>query len=387
MNPTPSAAAASAPNPAIARTKPNRWLGSFLLLGAIALVAVGLAAWKRHSLEASAAAAAQHPEQMEAITVASARERANQRTTVSIGTVMALRSITLRNELAGTVRQVNLTPGQVVEEGTVLVGLDVAVEEAELRALQAQADLAGTMLGRMERARENKGASDTDVDRAKSERDVLLANVARMRAVIGRKTIQAPFRAKIGLSNVHVGQYLNEGTQITTLQGMDDAVHVDFTVTQNVAAMLKEGDHVGVTQSGDGTVVDAVIIAIDSRVDPTTRNGMARARIEGPAAHLLAPGAAVRVRVPVGASQSAVVVPVNALRKGPGGDHVFVVEADAAGHLRAHQRPVRSGAVLGDEVVIDEGVKPGEKVAASGSFKLREGVLVSIADATTSAVR
>jgi membrane fusion protein (multidrug efflux system) len=280
---------------------------------------------------------------------------------------------------------VNLTPGQVVEEGTVLVGLDVAVEEAELRALQAQADLAGTMLGRMERARENKGASDTDVDRAKSERDVLLANVARMRAVIGRKTIQAPFRAKIGLSNVHVGQYLNEGTQITTLQGMDDAMHVDFTVTQYVAAMLKEGDHVGVTQSGDGTVVDAVIIAIDSRVDPTTRNGMARARIEGPAAHLLAPGAAVRVRVPVGASQSAVVVPVNALRKGPGGDHVFVVENDTAGHLRAHQRPVRSGAVLGDEVVIEDGVKPGERVAASGSFKLREGVLVSIVDATTSA--
>jgi membrane fusion protein (multidrug efflux system) len=365
--------------------KRRRILGSFLLLGSVALLALGLAAWKRGALEKSAAAAAAQPEPMEVITTAVARVRENQRTTTAIGTVMALRSITLRNELAGTVRTVHLDPGQIVEEGTVLVALDIGVEEAELKAMQAQAGLAETMLGRMERAQQNKGASATDVDRAKSERDVLLANVARAEAVIARKTIKAPFRARIGLSDVHVGQYLNEGTTITTLQGIDDAVNVDFSVTQEVAAQLKAGAHVAVSRGGDATTVDAVVVAIDSRVDTSTRNAMARARIEGPATQILAPGFAVRVHVPVGPTRKIVVVPVNALRKGPGGDHVFVVEAGEPGKRRAHQRAVQSGAVLGDEIVIESGLAAGEEVAATGSFKLREGVLVMVQEAAAAA--
>jgi membrane fusion protein (multidrug efflux system) len=74
-----------------------------------------------------------------------------------------------------------------------------------------------------------------------------------------------------------------------------------------------------------------------------------------------------------------VVVPVSALRKGPAGDHVFVLTEDETGGLRAHVRRVASGAVLGDVVVIESGLETGEQVAASGSFKLYEGVLVAVA--------
>jgi membrane fusion protein (multidrug efflux system) len=73
-------------------------------------------------------------------------------------------------------------------------------------------------------------------------------------------------------------------------------------------------------------------------------------------------------------------VPVSALRKGPGGDHVFVIAADSTGKSRAHLRPVETGPVLGEEVLILGGVAAGDQVATSGSFKLREGVLVAVAD-------
>jgi membrane fusion protein (multidrug efflux system) len=91
------------------------------------------------------------------------------------------------------------------------------------------------------------------------------------------------------------------------------------------------------------------------------------------------PGSSVRVRVPVGAAEKVVTVPVSALRKGPQGDHVFVIAPDDAGKPRAHLRKVESGAMLGDEVVIRTGLAAGEPVAASGSFKLREGALVAVA--------
>ncbi len=350
------------------------WTGSAVLLVGLALTGGGLVAWKRASIRNADAVAASQPEPIESVTMAVARERQYRPTTTSVGTVLALTSITLRNELPGTVRQVMLTPGRVVEAGTVLVALDVSVEEAELEAETAQADLAATTLARLERLQEARATSQEEVDQARAARDVALAQLARTRAIIARKTILAPFRARVGLADVHPGQYLNEGTELTTLQGVDAAANVDFTVAQGVAAELHQGEPVAVFAASDPRPMTARIVAVDARIDPTTRNALVRARIPS---HAPAPGASVRVEVPVGPSTAVVSIPVSALRKGPGGDHVFLILADSAGHSRAHVQPVRSGPVVEDEVLILSGLTPGQQVATSGSFKLREAVLVA----------
>jgi membrane fusion protein, multidrug efflux system len=353
----------------------RRWAGSTVLLLILTITAGGLVAWKRAAIKAANVAAASQPEPMEAVTVAVARQSQYRATTTSIGTVLALNSITLRNELPGTVHRVTLTPGQIVEAGTVLVALDVSVEEADLEAQQAQADLAATTLNRVERLREADAASQEEVDQARAARQVALAQIARTRAIIARKTIRAPFRARVGLADIHIGQYLNEGTELTTLQGVDVAAHVDFTVAQAVAAGLRPGVPVQVYEASGTPPITARIVAIDARVDPTTRNAMVRARIPN---HAPAPGASVRVEVPVGPLAKVVEVPVSALRKGPGGDHVFVIAADSSGRSRAHLQPVQSGPALEDAVVILSGLAPGQQVATSGSFKLRDGALVAV---------
>jgi membrane fusion protein, multidrug efflux system len=354
------------------------WIGSSLLLVMVVAVGVGLAAWKYESIQDTIAASANQPEPMESVTVALAEEVEHRPTTTSIGTVFALRSISLRNELPGTVRRVNLTPGQLVDSETVLVALDVSVEEAELKAQEAQVALARTVLDRRRRLNEDLAAAQEEVDRARADLDVALAQIARTKAIIARKTIRAPFRARVGISDVHPGQYLNEGTFLTTLQSVDTAVHVDFTVAQQIASGLQEGDRVEVVGQRESLPIAAEIVALDARIDPTTRNAMVRARVDN-ALHALTPGASVRVRVPVGPSRQAVSVPVSALRKGPGGDQVFVIEPDKDGKTRAHVRQVESGAMLGDKVVIHTGLAAGEQVAASGSFKLRESALVVVA--------
>jgi membrane fusion protein (multidrug efflux system) len=360
------------------------WIGSSLLL--VTVVATGgfLATWKYTSLRAADIAAANQPEPMELVTIAVPKEIEHRQTTTSIGTVLALRSITLRNELAGTVRQVRLVPGQIVEAGSVLLTLDASVEQADLEAHEAEAALAKTSLDRLETLRQHQATSQQEVDQAQAQRQVALAQIARTRAVIAKKVIRAPFRARVGLADVHPGQYLNEGTELTTLQSVDAAANVDFTVSQRVAAGLRVGDLVDVLAPGDSSATKARIVALDARVDSTTRNALVRARIERPA-NTLAPGASVRVRVPVGPSGKALVVPVSALRKGPGGDHVFVVAPDKEGKTRAQVRRVQSGSMLGDEILILNGLSQGEQVATSGSFKLREGVLVAVAGDSSSA--
>ncbi len=355
---------------------------SAVLIAAIVTAGGALAAWKHASLQESAAASANQPEPMEVVAAVVAQERDHSPTTTSIGTVVATRSITLRNEVPGTVHRVKLTPGQIVDTGTVLVALDVSVEQAELQAQQAQAELARTLFARMERMNQHGAASEIELDNARAERDVALAQVERTRAIIARKTIRAPFRARVGISDVHPGQYLNEGSVLTTLQGVDQSAYVDFTVAQQVAAGLKAGSNVDIFAANDAGAIRAAIVAIDARVDASTRNATVRAQIRNAEQGPL-PGASVRVQVPIAAPGKAVTIPASAVRKGPGGDHVFVLREDEQGKTRAHERAVRVSTLAGDVAIIEKGLSAGEKVAASGSFKLREAVLVAVSNAST----
>lgn len=356
-----------------------RILASLMLLLLLGGTAFALWWWKRNQHEAAVAAAQQTPEFSFAVEPTEVRQRPYARTTTAIGTVRALQSITLRNELPGTVNTVGLQSGQVVEAGAMLVEFDVSVETAELQALEAEARLAESMLGRMEQALKDQGASAADVDRARAERDKAVANVARTQALIDRKKIRAPFRARVGMVDLHKGQYLEPGTQITTLQGVEEAMHVDFSVTQDTAAMLALGNEVDLQLAGDHHA-KAKIVAIDARVESATRNTWIRALL-GSSEGMPAPGASVKVSVPVEKPHDVMVIPVNSLRRGPAGDHVFLITTGPDGKTRAKMQRITSSAVIGDEVVVKEGLKVGDRIAAAGSFKLFEGALLVIAPA------
>ena len=177
----------------------NRKSGSIVLVVAVIAAGSALAAWKHSALQSANAAAANQPEPVEAVQAAIVREREYRPVTTAIGTVVATRSISVRNELPGTVRYVTLEPGKIVEAGTVLVALDVAVEQAELKALEAQAELAQTQFARVMKLSEQRAVSAEEVDSTRAARDVALAQIARIKATIERKTIRAPFRARVGI--------------------------------------------------------------------------------------------------------------------------------------------------------------------------------------------
>ena len=355
-----------------------RVVASLLLLGVTLGVGALVFLWKARTDAAAAQAAASQPPPMWAVEPVEVRTRPFARSTTSIGTVHALQSITLRNELPGTVHKVSLQTGQVVEAGAVLVELDVAVEQAELQALEAEAKLGASMLARIEQAMAKQGASAADVDRARAELDKALANVARTRAVIERKRLRAPFHARVGFVDLHPGQYLDAGATVTTLQGTEDSVHVDYAVTQDVAARLAVGTEIEIVVTGQPPA-QAKIVAMDARVDATTRNTSIRALLRG-LSPMPQPGASVRVRTPIEAPVEVLVVPVSALRRGPGGDHVFAIAKNEQGALVAEMRRVDSGSSLGDEVIIKDGLKAGDRVAAAGSFKLFPGAMIALVD-------
>lgn len=361
-------------------------LASVLLLGALLAIAGGLALWKQGSLQAAAQAAANQPEWPETIVTVRPERRDFRPTMSAIGTVVALRSISLRNELPGTVHRVALTPGAVVKAGTVLVALDTAVEEAELSELRAQAQLAETVARRQAQLHTRGATSRESLDRAEAELAVTRARIARTQAVIARKTLRAPFDARVGIADVNEGQFLEQGAPLTTLQGIDAGIYVDFSVPQQVAEKLRAGEVIEVSADKP---LQAKIVALDARIDASTRNAMVRVRVDD-AAGVLLPGASARVVVPTGSTRAALALPSSALRRDARGDHLFVVMDGDNGQQRAALRRVKTLAVQGDKVLIEladadaavPGLSEHDRVAAGGSFKLRDGALVAIAAPT-----
>ena len=359
------------------------WIASALLAPIVATGA-GLAAWKYTDIAADEAAAANQPEPMEAVTAAAGHSSAStggpRRRSAPCSRCARSRCATSWPARCARSRS---TPGQVVEAGAVLVALDVSVEEAELEAQEAQAGWRETTLdAAAERCAEHGATSQEEVDQARAERDVALAQIARTKAVIARKTIRAPFRARVGIADVHPGQYLNEGTELTTLQGVDDAVHVDFTVAQRVAAGLRVGDSVEVYRRSRRRRSRPAIVAVDARVDPddAQRHGARAHRRRRPAPVARRLGARARSRS--GPPRTAVVDPGERAAQGPGRRSRVRDRGRLGRASRARTcGRCRAAPMLGDEVLILDGLEAGEQVAASGSFKLREGVLVAVAGA------
>ncbi|MCU0712182.1 MAG: efflux RND transporter periplasmic adaptor subunit [Pirellula sp.] len=360
-------------------TKSNRkkWVvplfGSLTILLGVAAVGYGLFAIKQYQLAQMGAQEAP-PEAPNFVEMTTAHSVSFRASSTAIGTIIAPRSILLSNEVPGTVVLANLTPGAVVEPGTVLLQLDISIEQAQLDGAQAAASIARSRFERTREAFQSRALTELELEEAQTQVLQAEARVAELRAVIAKKTLLAPFKARIGLSDTHQGQYLPSGTQITSLQSVENYLFVDFTIPQSVAPSLQPGQSVNLI--AQELHLTATILALDSRTDKMTRNVMVRAKIAD-APNYLQPGDSVRVQIEYGDEIQAVAIPAEALRRTPEGALAFIAEDDGKGQLRAKQRMVQVIKSIGNDVALMSGVKSGERVVTIGSFKLMPGSLLA----------
>src|SRR5499427_8319202 len=247
-----------------------------MLTVTLAIVAgLGFVKFKQIQTMIAQGAAFQPPP--EAVTTIVASEEAWPSTLTAIGTVAAVRGVTVSADLPGVVDRISFESGQSVREGEVLAVLDTRQEHAQLEAAEAQRELAQINFGRMEGLLNERVISRAEYDRARADQRQADARVGEIRAAIERKTIKAPFSGVLGIRRVNLGQYLSGGDALVTLQALDP-IYVNFGVPQQAIAQVRAGRSVRVT--GDdlaGTDFTGHITAIDSVVDEATRNVQAQA--------------------------------------------------------------------------------------------------------------
>ena len=316
------------------------------------------------------------------VTSASVKEEDWAPRLTAVGSVSAVQGAVVSAELAGVVSEINFQNGGEAKKGEVLMKLDASQEEALLRSAEAEAQLAQTDLERSRDLAMKKVVSSAELDSAQSKFRRMNAVVDQMRSNIAKKTVTAPFDGQLGIRQVNVGQMINAGQQVVGLTALDP-VYVDFALPDQYLSKLSKDLEVTVRSDAfPGRLFKGKLTAINSMVDPVTRNVPLQATLENPD-HALHPGMFAKVEVALSETKKTIVIPGSAVSYAPYGDSVFVIEKQKdpktgkeSDMLR--QQFVRIGEVRGDFVAVTQGLKEHQTVVSTGVFKLRNGMAVSV---------
>jgi len=316
-----------------------------------------------------------------AVTTTVASQSEWQPTLDTIGTVTAINGVTVSTDLAGIVDKIAFTSGTVVKAGDLLVHLNTDQEQAQLEQAQAQLALAQLTLNRDRDLLAKRTISQQDYDTAEATYRGNQATVDQFRALIARKTLRAPFDGVIGIRQVNLGQYLNTGDAVVSLQSFDP-IYVNFTLPQQDLSKLAVGQKVDLRLDAYGDAVfPGQINAVNSMVDQATRNVQVQATLQN-GEQKLRPGMFAKVSVILPQREQVIALPVSSVHYAPYGDSVFIVgddkDEDGKPIKSVKEQFVKLGTARGDLVAVVSGVKPGDEVVTSGVFRLKSGAAIII---------
>jgi membrane fusion protein, multidrug efflux system len=360
------------------KTKTKLWIG--VAFGLVALVAV-LAGVKGAQIGSMIKAGKSFVPPPESVTTAKVEAARWQPIQPASGTLVAVRGVTLGSETPGAIREIHFDSGTSVRKGAVLIKLDTATEEAQLASALADENLARLNFERAKDLRKGQANTPADLDAADARYKQAQAVTVTLRTAIEKKSIRAPFDGRVAIRQVELGQVLQAGSPVASLQSVSP-IYVEFSLPQQALARLKLGQPVRLrTDTFPGSTWEGKVSTINTEVDVATRNVRVRATVPN-ADGRLRPGMFANVEVVSPEDQPVLLIPATAVLFAPYGDSVYVLEEkpgpDGKPALLAQQRFVRLGERRGDLVAVESGLKAGETVVSSGAFKLRSGASVLV---------
>ncbi len=300
----------------------------------------------------------------------------------AVGNIQAIQGINVSAEVAGIVDEIYFKQGDTVKAGTPLLQLRAYDDKAKLDSLKAAVQLAQVTYLRDQAQYEVNAISKQTLDIDKANLDMANANAAQQQALLNKKLIRAPFTGQLGIRQVDVGQYLEAGAAICTLQALD-TVFADFYLPQQLLGSLKLGQQVNLkSDTYPAQTFTGEITVINPKVELNTRNVRLRATLKNSQNKLL-PGMYVTVNITTGAANSFITLPRAALTFNTFGSSVYRIEKNGVDEkglpkLIAKQSIVITGAMRGDQVAILSGISAGDTIVTAGQIKLHNGSPVTV---------
>ncbi len=309
------------------------------------------------------------PERIVTVEMSQAIEREWQMVAHAVGSLTADEQVRVRNEMAGVVRAVEASEGDVVEKGDVLLridderaGLDVQRAEARHREMQANLDRRRPLF-------EKNLITEAEMIQAESDFKAAEAELGLMRRRLADTVVRAPIAGTLGRRYISPGDYADMGTHLFDLVKID-RLKLDFELPERYLSLLKVGQQVRVrTAAYPERPFTGQVYFIDPLINLATRTVPVRARVDN-SEQLLRPNLFVNVALDVSLLENAVVVPEEAIISDLGDYMIYLCD----GNMRAEIRNVRLGEREPGWIQIVEGAQPGERVVIAGQQRLQPGM-------------
>ena len=315
-----------------------------------------------------------------------------------LGTVQAFNSVTIHSRVDGQLQKVAFVEGQDIHAGDVLAQIDpdpyrAQVEQAAAKKGQDEAQLANARLDlkRYSDLLANESVTEQVYDTQKSLVNQLEATVKADQAAIesakvqlAYTTIVSPIDGRAGVRLVDLGNivHANDLNGIVLINQLKP-ISVVFTLPQQAMEKIQgqtaeSGSALTVIAIGqdNATVLgEGQVVVIDNQIDTTT--GTIKLKATFPNADLrLWPGQFVTARLLLTVRKDSAVVPASVIQRGPEGAFAFVIKEDQT----VEMRPVKVGQIEKGEALVEEGLKPGERVVVDGQYKLQKGSRIRTSD-------
>lgn len=396
LPPAPPPAAHPDPEPTTwQRVRHRIIVGAVILIGAV----IGLVYWSWEDHAPEPVAAAPPPGPVEA-TVVPVMARSVPLAPSYLGRTEASQIVEIRARIDGFLEERTFEEGGHVEAGQTLYRIDarpfeaeVAVATARLANAEARLERATRQVERIQGAAAQAAVSESELDEWETEQQVARADVmleqAQLRQAeldLGYTTIESPIAGVIGQSLIDAGTYVQSGPEsLLAVVQQIDPIYAEFSVSEQEVLRwqrLVESGAVELPEVGqlpvrltlsDGRAypLEGFINFVGVQVDPSTGTALMRATVPNPDGTLI-PGQFAQVTVLGIERLNTILVPQQAVMQTPTGASVYVVTPEGI----AEPREIELGAWVGDDWIVEDGLRPGELVVANNLMRMRPGTPV-----------
>jgi membrane fusion protein, multidrug efflux system len=287
------------------------------------------------------------------------------------GNIMSNEEVNLQSQIAGVVTEVNFTEGSHINKGDLLIKIDDSPYQAQLQKDEVSKQLDQLTADRTKKLLDINGVSQQDYDIALNNLNGIIADMKLIQVSIGYCNIKAPFDGVIGLKNVSPGSYITTSTVIADIEQLSP-IKIDFYVPEKYSDLLHKGDSITFTVAGFSERFSGSIYAIDPKIDQTSGGLHIRALTPNKDGKLL-PGQFANISIPLSHTDSAIMVPTEAVIPKVIGQDIYVYKGGVAASL-----PIQLGIRTDSTVEVTQGLHAGDTIIIRGSMVIYPGSKVML---------
>jgi membrane fusion protein (multidrug efflux system) len=291
------------------------------------------------------------------------------KTVSAAGSILAEEEVELRTESSGRVLQILFKEGEAVIKGQLLLKMNDADLQAQLKKANSIEKLKAQSEKRMKQLLDKGGVSQEAYDMANTELQSAKADIDLLREQIRKTEIRAPFNGTIGLRSISEGSTLAVNTLVARLQSLNK-MKLDFSIPEKYAAFVSKGQEISFHTDAMTNDNHAKVFAIEPKIDPNNRNILIRAIFDNPGKKYF-PGSFAKVQIVLKKDANAIMIPTQAVTPILKGQKVYVVSGDSV-----VERKIELGERLDSMVQVTKGLEPGEVIAVKGVVLLRNGAKI-----------